>query len=433
MSEPKPSAFAPDAGVSGAHEPAARASSVGSAFRPFHLRFLPDTQRWSLARVLVWIGVAAVGPGMFVLFYPGSPWGNFVQTLPTFVMMIGFLFIGSSLSHREGTEEYCASCGYQRTQGGRPATDAAKCPECGHAWFGWKGTVIGQRTTSWWRAGVAAICGVVWFTLLVGQFQGLNTYRALPTYGLIDAASRGRGFDNQIWDAIAKRTLSPQQERDLVEGLLRRRLDRRLSQGASRWIEARLAPGAMSDDLIARYFDEMASARLILAHGATPTVGEAFDVHVILSDQSNIFGAHTPFIYVRSLTSSRDAAALAIPGANWLYPHQASGEFAKAPASRIAGPAGSTRPPTMTIRPIEPGVITVSAEVYLVIAGGPGAPTLMLDLGGIPMQPLGTPLFRRFDLTLEVSVPPPANAPEATTSPTSPNSPSPPTTGSGAK
>jgi hypothetical protein len=346
-------------------------------------------------------------------FLPGSVWANFNQTLPTFVMIGGILLLGDGFRQRIGTEEYCAKCGYQRTRGGQPATDAARCPECGHAWWGWQGTVIGQRTTSWPRVAAAALCGLIWLTLLLGQFNGLNTFRLFPTAGLIEAAAKHRGFDNQVWDAISKRTLSPDQHRDLVDTLLARRKIRRLSPNAAKWIEGQIAAGAVPRDQLQRYFAEMATPRLILAHGAKPTVGERFDVHVILDDDSNIFGAHQPFVYVRSITASRDAAVLELPSPTWLYPHQASEEFAEPPAARIAGPASTTLPPTITIRPTAPGTITIAAEVYIIIISPPGgaSPTLTTDPSGQPIAPTGVPFFQRFDLKLDVTVPGPAQIP----------------------
>lgn len=362
---------------------------------------IPQGWRGSLIGLFLAITVLLA----FCFFYPGSVWANLIQVLPTFVMMFGFFLLGDGFRQRVGTEEYCAKCGYQRTRGGQVATDAARCPECGHAWWGWQGTVIGQRSISWTRIAIAATCAVLWITLLLGQFHGLNTFRLVPTFGLIEAAANHRGFDNQVWDAVAKRTISPGQERELVESLLTRRKVRRLSPGAARWIEGRIAAGAVPPDQLQRYFAEMATPRLILAHGTTPKLGERFDVQVILDNDSNIFGAHQPFLHVRAITASRDAAALNLPSPTWLYPHQVSEEFAKALADRIAGPASTTPPPAITIRPTTEGTITIAAEVYLIIWPGPNAPTLTTDPSGQVIVSTGVPLFKRFDLKLDVMVP----------------------------
>ncbi len=362
----------------------------------------------------VFFGLAMVFLIALCFVIRGSVWGNLVQMLPTFVMLMGITFLGDGFRQRVGSEEYCAKCGYQRTQGGRAATDAARCPECGHAWWGWQGTVIGERRTSWPRVWLAAGCGVVWLTLLLGQFGGINTFRLVPTFGLIEAATNHRGFDTQIWDAIGKRTLSAAQHRSLVDALLERRKIRRLSPDAARWIEGAIASGAVPPDQAERYFSEMAHPRLILSSewSRVPrvVVGERADVHVILEDDSNIFGAHTPFVYVRRLEASRDAAALAVPGGGWLYPHQASEEFAKPPGARVAGPGSATRPPTITIRPESPGKITITAEVYVVIWPGAGAPTLTTDPNGFLLAPAGVPFFGQFDLTLEVEAVPAAGS-----------------------
>lgn len=358
----------------------------------------------------IFFGLAVLFLVVFCFVLRGSVWGNLVGTLPTFVMMLGMFLVGDGFRQRVGTEEYCAKCGYQRTQGGRPATDAARCPECGHAWWGWQGTVIGERRTSWVRVWLAAGCAVVWLVLLLGQFKGLNTFRLVPTFGLIEAAANHRGFDNQIWAAIGKRTLSPAQQRELVDALLEKRKGRRLSSDAGRWIEGAIAGGTVAPDQVRRYFEEMGRPRLILSIDRTRlprvAVGERVDVHVIVDDDSNIFGAHTPFVYVRRLEASRDAAALVVPSGGWLYPHQASEEFAKPPGERIAGPASATRPPTITIRPESPGKITVLAEVYVVVWPGAGAPTLTTDPSGSPLAPAGVPFFSRFDLSLDVEVVP---------------------------
>lgn len=188
----------------------------------------------------------------------------FPAIAPVWIAVAGFYLFRIGRGRRQGLSRHCAKCDYEFSN--VPAAPD-HCPECGHAWLRGNGLSRGKlvrRPWLAWTGGLLMAGVIVTGTALVGGRAG-TVVGHLPTSVLATQAANYRIGAYSIWNELGQRTLSVNQMRRLATAVLddRRTDDPSLSLAAHIWLDTQQASGALTPDLLERYFVDSFRPRLI--------------------------------------------------------------------------------------------------------------------------------------------------------------------------
>lgn len=297
---------------------------------------------------------------------------------------LGTAFIGFGLQRRIGTELHCAKCGY-------PFSDEVgpQCPECGSVWSEGAGTIRGRLQRSPVLAGVGALLLVLSFTLTLSPLVARGTInRVVPTKYLIERVVGGDWTG--AWAELMSRTLTPEQERALAEGLLDARLAHgRLDRTAEGWLSGLLAAGSLDEELSGRYYREMVVLLLRSRKDEGFVVAEA-----VAANRSAPFGTTEARIVFGGFAVDGEL----VDGTRM---ERFASVYRFDPWSVARKPGESL--PSVLVRPQRDRRVVVTAEVWVCY----GTPN-QLDWGdawikpGVPAIPPGLPFVEHSILSIEV-------------------------------
>ena len=257
------------------------------------LRLLLAFQRRPTYAVLGSIGIWILIGVMMSLVGGGSVATNMVRSSWVVLMQLGFSLWSRGVTRREGDSVHCARCEYEQAKDER----GERCPECANPWLEAGGVVRGRliRRPAFKWAGAAVMAALAALFLLPLFFRApINALK--PTWLLLDEVVSTKGFTMSQWAELGGRSLSRDQELELMRGLLdRRNAQGSLSQGASQWLDAMLEAGAMPADLTARYYREMLRAEF--APAGTAAVGQPMSLTISITD-SGPFRVHEKLVMV---------------------------------------------------------------------------------------------------------------------------------------
>ena len=328
-----------------------------------------------------------------------------VRAVP-FLTIVAFAFalnIAWSLTRqRVGHEWRCARCGYQRAPAG---PNPILCPECGSVW-GPKGTLVRGRPRL--RVSTAllitAILVAFILSMLTQQFRlSQMLLRLVPTSVLIRAVSTD-GADRDTWSELNRRTLSPDQQRELASRLIERCLaaPRRFDLFSENWLTRQIAAGTLDPDLADRLFLRLLTAELT-PPTRSPEGAAACLLRVCCRDR---------WLLRRLLPAYVVLERLAV--GDRPLPHPPPGTWQRIPYR----PHDCAQIP-IDLPALPPGRHTLRATLVLAIGPLPPLPKAGRDHGVLSQRtargtfalPAGVLWSHRLELTREITIPPPASAP----------------------
>lgn len=224
--------------------------------------------------VFIVIGAAFMGS---LAVWRGDVFGGVVSGLRYLAFFGGFTVLMRGINVRRSDRPRCVRCGYEQA----PDAESTHCPECGFFWRRAGGTT----RTMFVRDGRFIALGAVMIVLAaaswINSLTGGTSFarRLQPTSSLIASAGAGIASGNEIWNEIAVRTLTLQEERALCDRLLDARHSNPLLFGPpSNWMNAYFAAGKATPEQIHRLRAEAFGARLEAPSQAR--VGESVRVTV---------------------------------------------------------------------------------------------------------------------------------------------------------
>jgi hypothetical protein len=346
---------------------------------------------------------------MFALHRGGSTLVALIDAAPMTALFAGFALIPWGI-RRVGLTPRCAKCGYERSPHALEDTEShPRCPECGADWHAKGGIAIGERRLRPWVLVLAGLLVVCPFVMLFLQLSHVIPARmpstALPTPALIaEVSGAPRGFTMDEWAALSKRTLTPEQERTLAEGVLNLRLRRGFAATeAEAWLSKAAASGVLPAELRDRSYRELVD--LWIDAPARARVGQPVSIGLGNTERGAYSlprGAPHPYVLFGGFEVPGHAGTAPDPQPS---PAESTGR-----RSRHLGtttPTGHDGPQT-AFTPTAPGPQEVYADLWLVILP-PGAlalpgQTIRWTATGEPILPPGTlwSEHRRVEATIQI-------------------------------
>ena len=246
---------------------------------------LAEMQAFAKRRPILWMCLFAVIIIPIYMAFIYRVDGNWYSVISQTIMILPYIFafalIGRGMKQRRGKEAHCASCNYLKPPSG--SADIPNCPECGHAWNEFGGTVYGTVSPKPWLV----VPGVLLFIIpmfmplirISSTFSGIYA-KAMPTSLLIPYVSGyGHFVDAGAWAEVNNRNLTQQQRDHLAELILNTRKEHDyLDTDNSTWLNTQIKNKTINASLINRFFDER--LQLTLTGPDHAVVGDAVTFHL---------------------------------------------------------------------------------------------------------------------------------------------------------